>query len=171
MLSRRHLVLAVPTLWAVRATAQGYISEYYINREVTLAGGPSVVTIQIGAAATLNLKFKIAQLWISTGSLEFTIERNGTAATTTTQAIQKINDGAAWVPTSIAQAFHTSNVGVGAVVGMKQTVYSGNSGLPIDMSSIVLEKANATVRNLSIRTANFTGTVRTSIMWEERVNL
>jgi len=151
--------------------AQGSVSEYYIDREAVLSGAASVVTIQIPSASTRSLQLKFAQVWCSAGSVEVTIERDGAAATTTSVTPAKINPNAVWVPSSIASAFHTSNVGAGTQIGIKQTAYAGNDGLKLDMTSTVLEKASASVRNLTFRTASYTGTVRTYILWEERVNL
>jgi hypothetical protein len=147
------------------------VSDFYLEREVTLSGAAEVVTVQIPAGSTRNLKFKMAQVWCSTGSVDVTVERDGTAATTTALTPQKVNPNASWVPSSIASGFHTSNVGAGSQIGSKQTAYAGSTGLILDMSPTVLEKASASVRNLTIRTASYTGTVRISIFWEERVNL
>lgn len=168
---RRDALFALLSPCAVKLAAQGLVSEYYIEREVTLAGTAEVITIQIPAASARYLRMKLAQIWCSTGSVECTIERDGTAATTTALTVKKVNPNAAWVPTSIASAFHTSNVGAGTQVGTKQTAYSSTPGLVLNMTPTVLEKASAAVRNLTIRTASYTGTVRISVMWEERANL
>lgn len=168
---RRDALFALLAPCAGPVLAQGLVSEYYIDREVTLAGTAEVVTVQIPAASTRFLRCKVAQVWCSTGSVDVTVERDGAAATTTSVTPKKVNPNAAWVQASIASAFHTSNVGAGTQVGIKQTAYSGGQGLVLDMTPTVLEKASAAVRNLTIRTASYTGTVRILILWEERVNL
>lgn len=153
------------------AQSSGYVSEYIVSRTATLTAAAEAVTVQLPAASSRFVRFGKAQIWCSTGSVDVTISRDGSAATTTSATVGKQSPNATWMSNSLAQAFHTSNVGAGTQIGSTQTVYGSSTGLVLDLSSFVLEKNSASVQNLTIRTASYTGTVRIQISWEERPNL
>jgi hypothetical protein len=134
---------------------------YLAQRTVTLSSASEAVTIQLPALNSTNVLFDHALI-----SCEYactvTLERNGTAATSTPFIPQPINPGR-W---SNIKAFYGSNVGVGTVIA---TYDLGAGGVQsINLRGMRLRRGSGTGENLTFRTSAVTGEVRIAIRWGEK---
>ncbi|MFB3828949.1 MAG: hypothetical protein ACE15B_19440 [Bryobacteraceae bacterium] len=133
---------------------------YTAQREATLAGTAEVVTIQQPATTTGNHFFLDEAAVYCSVDCTFTVERSGTAATTTAFTPAPANPG---IVAAKATAFHTSNVGASTVIG-KYYVAAGGEKV-VNLRAIRLR--NGTRDNLTVRTSSITGTVRILVRWAE----
>lgn len=141
------------------ALAQPTFNAYY---EATLAGSPAVVTVQQPAAnAASTVRFKTASVYCSV-ACDVTVERSGTAATST--ALTPVSVNASMTAAAKTKAFSASNAGVGTVLN-KFTIGAGGT-MAIDLMPLTLSGAG-TDKNLTFRTSSVTGTVRITIQFEE----
>jgi hypothetical protein len=135
---------------------------YAAVKKTALVKTAEVITVQQPATGSTTVRFLGASVYCSV-ACEITVEKNGTAATTTTLAITRINPdfGPA---TGIATAWSSSNAGVGSVIG----IYSIAAGatMTLDLSEIRLV-GNGTGKNFTVRTDAITGTVIVNVQWEE----
>lgn len=143
------------------------------TKTTTLSGAAEVITIQHGATwtnaagntvTTKNVRFISAYLY-STVAATITLERSGTAATSTAQTISNLNPNNPLVNVTTSQAFNTSNVGVGTVMGVYQFNATTISPQIIDLSAYQLPAGVAD--NLTFRTNSITGTVQIMVVWQE----
>lgn len=138
--------------------------EYVALKTTTLSATAETVTVQQPASGAKDVYF-VDALVHSSVAATLTIERDGTAATTTTLTPVKTNS---WIPTATATAFHTSNAGSGTAVSNAIDI-PANTNVTIDLSSFNLLGAG-TAKNLTLKTNSITGTVKIRIKWEERSN-
>lgn len=134
---------------------------YSITKETTLAAGAEVLTIQQPATGARNIHFHGVSIQSPDADCEVTIERNGTAATGTSQT--PVGETPS-TPASAATGWNTSNVGVGTVVRRVRAMAGSTASL--DLSDLWLF-GNGTGKNLSIRTASITGDVIITLTFGE----
>ena len=141
---------------------QGYVtsSRYQANHTATSATS-DVVTVQQVAGGTKTVFFERAWVYCS-AACSFTLEQNGTAATATALAISQLNQS----PPSAVSAYRGSNVGTGVYVSNPYQVAAGATYL-LDLSYIFLNQTGGTATNMSIRVASASGTIETTIQWNE----
>lgn len=133
---------------------------YAASREATLSGAAETVTIQQPATNS-------GQRFVMDGAAVYcsvdctvTVERSGTAATTTAFTPVVLNPG---VVAAKAQAMHTSNVGAGTAIGTYRV--AAGSEKVIGLRGIRLRPN--TRDNLTVKTNSITGTVRILVKWAE----
>jgi hypothetical protein len=144
------LMLVLSTVaWCSKGT-------YTAVKKTTLSSAAEVVTVQLPVDSTRTVKFDRATVYCSV-ECEVSIERDGTAATTTSLTVAKVNSGA----DAGAVAFSASNVGEGTVIST-QVIPAGYT-VPFPLDGITLEKG----QNLTIRTSSITGTAIINVKWTE----
>jgi hypothetical protein len=158
-------LLIVPLFAVLLATVScGHFkkSQTYVAVKTTkLNNAAEVVTVQQPATGARTVRFLGAWLDCSVACTA-TLERNGTAASSTTLATAQVNPSVGTAST--ATAWSSSNVGAGTVIG----AYSipGAGGIPIGLTGID-NVGNGTAKNLTIRTNSITGTVDIIFKWQE----
>ena len=133
---------------------------YYVaSQSVSLTGSAAVVTVQQPPSPSRNIQFVSAALY-STVATTFTIERDGTVATTTASTSQAVNPNQS--PSEL-NVFTASNVGTG-----KTVIPYGNAGgyQAVDLSAFIFQPTQKNL-NLTLRTASMTGTAVILIVWKE----
>lgn len=148
------LVLLAGQLCAQRGT-------YTVERKSALVGAAEVITVQLPTAAlATSVQLLDAAIYCSV-ECEITLERNGTAATTTeiTPTALRSTDSAV-----SAKAYRSSDVGTGTVVS--RYIIPAGSTLALDLSDLALLR-KATPENFTIRTASITGTAVIVMKWRE----
>ena len=138
----------------------GFQKIYTASRETTLSGAAETVTIQQPATNSGQHFFIDGAAVYCSVDCVVTVERNGTAATSTAFTPTPLNPG---VIAAKAQAFHTSNVGAGTLIG-KYRVPAGSEKV-IQLRGLRL-RANYR-DNLTVKTDSITGTVRILVKWAE----
>lgn len=131
-------------------------STYTAVKKTVLDSDSEAVTVQLPAGATKTVAFRTASVYCSV-ECEFTVERNGTAATATSLAVNAVNgsDGA-------ARAYSSSNVGTGTVIGRNIVPAGGTTVIELEDAGLIAGQ------NLTIRTASITGTAIIVIKWFEQ---
>jgi hypothetical protein len=154
---RTGILLFAVCLLALGQPQAGF---YCATKTTALSGAAEVVTVQQPATGARSVSFSGASIYASveTGLL---LQRDGTAASSTTLAPAKLNASA---DTAAATAWSSSNVGSGTTLAA-YTVPAGGT-LVLDLSGIWL-LGNGTAKNLTLRTASVTGTVKINICWRE----
>lgn len=162
--TRRFAVLSIllagfSAFLATPAFADG---EYVVTQVCSASGSACVVTVQQPSTPALakRVSFHGAAVTCSV-DCTFTIERNGTAATATSQPPTGLGTNA---PASAATAYINSDVGSGTVISNLAIPAGGTMSL--DLSKISLQ-GTTTTSNLTIRTNSITGTVRINITFAE----
>lgn len=150
-------LLLLFALCVVGAQAQIY---YTASKTTTLAAASEAITVQQIATGGQVIRFVSAYV-DSSSSCAITVERDGTAATSTTLTVANVNpsEGA-----GTSTAWSASNVGSGTVI-TRATVGTGGS-IVIDLSKVRIA-LQGTQRNLTVRTGTCTGTVNIVIMFTE----
>lgn len=153
------LVLSLPSLWA-QNPIQTY-TYYSLTQSVTLSSTAGVWTIQQPSTVT-KTSVPVSAVLTCSSATTATVERDGTAATTTTATPVQ------WNPSSSAattKAYTSSNVGVGTVVAN----YSipANSPVSLDVTGLILWSYQ-TSRNVTIRTASVSATCEITLKWYEQ---
>lgn len=139
----------------------GQTGTYTVEYKAVLVGAASVVTLQLDNTTTSKgAELLKAALYCSVES-EFTLERNGTAASSTALTAVPLNTGMA---TAKVSAYRSSNTGVGTV--MARYVVPAGSTFLLDLTDVAILPMTST-SNVSIRTASLTGTCITVMKWRE----
>jgi hypothetical protein len=132
------------------------------SKATTLSGAAEVVTIQGNAAANVRLAKQITFVGFDvycSVDCTITLERDGIVATSTPLTPAATNSE---LPAATAQAFSSSNVGVGTVIG--QYRISAGGTLPIKLTGKFLYLGG---ENLTIRSNSITGEIRINVQWNE----
>lgn len=146
-------------LFVFSAVAFGQIT-YSANKTTSLSGAAEVVTVQQPASGKL-IEF-VGVSVDCTVACAFTIERNGTAATTTSLTVVNVNPSET-SPTAVA--FSGSNSTGGTVIG-RYSLAAGGAAV-IDLRAVKIQATHVN-KNLTIRTNSITGTVDINIVFTER---
>jgi hypothetical protein len=132
-------------------------------KTTSLTAAAEVLTVQHTVNTNRTVAFKNAYLYCSV-ACTVTLERNGTAASSTANTIVNDNPANTFAQTTTASAFNTSNVGTGTVVNVYQIGAGGF--LSLDLSNFILPAGVAD--NLTLRSNSITGTVQFQLTWVER---
>lgn len=144
-------------LFAVSSYSQIY---YSVNKTTVLSAAAEVITVQQPVTAATVVRF--VGIYIdSTAAVNITVERNGTAASATSLAVNNVNPGEQIATTG---AYSSSNVGAGTVI-TRMSIPAGGAGI-IDLSKVAMI-GSGTNKNLTIRTSSITGTVNIVISYYE----
>lgn len=157
------MVLMVLMVLSAPAWAQ---YQYVLFREATPAAAASVVTVQQPATGARNVRLVSIYVYCAV-DCGFSLERDGTAATTTASTPTPMNSS---VPVSKATGFHTSDVGTGVTLAKFSLVAK---------SSIVLSASNGglgnvsltgqgTGKNITVRSSSISGLIQIAIMFTEQ---
>jgi hypothetical protein len=150
-------------LGALLAGVLGAQTLFTESQSATLVSAAQVVTVQQPASASMQVVFQGAYIYCSV-ACSWTLERNGTAATSTTQTPTQVNPTTNIAAT--ATGWVSSNVGVGTVIG-NYSLGAGQS-LSINLAGVFMT-GNGTGSNLTLRSSSVTGTTNCIIQWTERV--
>ena len=134
--------------------------EYTVTKETTLSSSAEVITVQQPATGAKIVRFVGAYIY-SAGACGITLERTGTAATSTALTRVPLHESMA---AATATAWYSSNVGTGTTLG-KYLVPAGGS-LTLDLTGLALY-GNGTGKNVTIRTASCTGDAKIVLQWKE----
>lgn len=142
------------------ASAQAVRPKYVITKETSLSAAAEVITIQKPLNSAKFIYFDGISIY-SSAECGFTLERDGSAASgASALTIHPLNEHTA----SSAVAYSSSNVGSGTVIG-RYTVGAGGT-MAIDLRDIIL--AGDAVRNISLRSATCTTTLKITSKWGEQ---
>lgn len=141
-----------------------FAQEYAVTKTTTLAGAAEVITVQQPATGARQVTFRSFYIDCSV-ACTISLERNGSAATSTTLAVNNINPGEGAATTT---AWSSSNVGTGTVLA-KYNINAGGS-MTVDLTGIYFNQGNplGTATNLTIRTSSITGTVDIIVRYWEK---
>jgi hypothetical protein len=161
---KRIVILALIALAAASGDTQWDSipngQRYSLYRSVTLSSSAEAVTIQMPAGGGVNAYFKKA--WVYTEfDCDVTLERNGTAATTTAATVRALNPG---IVSPVAAAFVASNAGVGTVIATVKSYALGSVEFDLDGYQLRFGTAD----NLTLRLASGTGLARIFVLWGEK---
>ena len=159
----RILILALAAASAFGQTTY-YNRTYKALYEASLSGAASTVTVQQPASGARTVYIKSVYVYCSV-ACTFTLERNGTAASSTslTPVSMSANN-----PTVAATAWRTSNVGAGTTISPTYRVGAGDyEFLAFTLGDMVLA-GTGTTKNFTVRTNSITGTAEIEIVWEEQ---
>ena len=131
---------------------------YTVSKTTVLSGSAEVITVQQPATGAKIVGF-VGVYIDSTATCAITIERNGTAATSTTLIPAKVNPDQT---APVATGWSASNVGTGTVI----TVATVNGFFYQDLSKVYLY-GNGTSKNLTVRTGSCSATVDIVITFTE----
>lgn len=127
------------------------------------AHNSAVVSSSVAAFTVQALGTTAAQIYMDSVTVQSSvdligckIEVTGTAATTTTGTIVKLNTSR----TAEIASFTSSNVGAGTIIITFNAV--ANVPITIGLQGIVLPTGTATTRNVTMRAPSATGTVNTT---------
>lgn len=135
-------------------------SETYIYlREVTLSSSTDKLTIQQPATVIRGVEFVGGSIYCSV-ACTVTMDRTGTAATTTAATPTKLNSISSASSVSIYTA---SNAGTGTTI--TKFVIAAGQTLPIDLRETWISAANG---NINFTTSSITGDVKIFLMWREQ---
>jgi hypothetical protein len=133
-----------------------------VQKTTSLSATAEVITIQQPQATPRTLvKFVSAYVDCSV-QCTLTLERNGSAATSTTLTPRNI-DPAETAP--LVQAFSSSNSSGGSVLQVL-TIQGGGSVL-LDLSNFKFLATYTNGANLTLRTSSITGTVHITVLFSE----
>lgn len=124
-----------------------------------LAATAEVITIQQPASDGKVVRIEAVEVWCDVACTA-TIERDGTAATTTALANSVITYG-----TAAANAFSASNVGVGTVITVKDI--PANVITPVSFPGGLYLAPTGTASNFTVRTSSITGNTKITLVWRE----
>jgi hypothetical protein len=144
-------------LLASSAFAQNARGIYTAEWSEALVATAQAVTIQIPAASGVrNARMDSAAIYCSV-QCEFTVERDGAAATTTAMTSRRVSGNT----TSVARAYRSSDAGTGTV--LSRLVVPAGGTVAVDLSDIGLFAG----QNCTVRTAAITGTAIVNVKWRE----
>lgn len=154
-------LLALPSFAQDHPRSVSEVPRIYIGTcSVTVASAATACTIQQPPAGANNVRLMYAQVYCSV-ACTITQERNGTAATATSQTVKRVNPDRTDAIT--AAIFASSDVGVGTVFVTK-TLTSGTTIIKLDGIYLL---GSGNTKNYTIRTASMTGDVAIAFEWEE----
>jgi hypothetical protein len=135
------------------------LAGYTANRSTT--GTSEKVTIQQPASGSRRIRLISAYVYCSAGC-DVDQSRDGTAATSTSLAVSKLNPTDAGP--SAATAWYSSNVGAGTAIGPTVTLQAG-VGQAMDLNGIYLNGDGTGINYTLAVSSGTSGTIRISIKW------
>lgn len=135
---------------------------YSVTKQTVLAAAAETITIQQPATGSRQVSFISVYLDCSV-ACSWTLLVNGTAATSTTLAVNNVNPGELAAKTT---AWSASNVGTGTTV---QTYNCASAcALSIDLTGFTFPQGTGTGTNLTIKSSSITGTVDINFKYSEK---
>jgi len=144
----------------------GWGQTFTAVKTTTLTGAAEVITIQQPTTGSKSISFNCDGCGVyvdSSVAVDLTLERNGSAATSTTLTVAKVNPQVSVSGT--AQAFSGSNVGTGTTIGAYSLAGAGSLSPKLQR---VAFSGNDNTQNITLRTSSITGKVNIIFVWEER---
>lgn len=129
---------------------------YTYEKATTLAAATERVTLHFPTGSSKTVYLIGATIYSSVATT-YTVERDGTAPTTTAVTPGELNSGTA----GLIIAYHTSNVGAGTTIKTYNIAASEEQRIELGYKTLKAGK------NLTIRTASMTGNVRIFLQWRE----
>ncbi len=158
----KHLmtaILAAALLLPASIAQDPNTKRFVAYKASNLSGAAEIITIQQPASAGKIVRIEAVEVW-GDGVFTATIERDGTAATGTALTPSVVTYG-----TVVANAFHTSDVGVGTVITVKEV--PANVIMPIVFPGGLYLAPTGTASNFTVRTSSITANVKITIVWRE----
>ncbi len=152
-------VLVVALLLPIGSAQDPNTKRFAAYKATNLSGAAEVITIQQPATNGKVVRIEAVEVW-GDGAFTATIERDGTAATGTALTPSVVTYG-----TVVANAFHTSDVGVGTVITVKEV--PANVITPIVFPGGLYLAPTGTASNFTVRTSLITANVKITIVWRE----
>jgi len=134
---------------------------FTVRKQTVLAAGAEVVTVQQPSTGAKLVRF-IGAYFDCSVACSFTLERNGSAATSTALAVNNLNPGEQ-PPTTTA--WSASNVGTGSVIWSYNCAAA--CSVPIDLTGLQFGSGGGTGTNLTLRSNSITGTVDIAFKFTE----
>lgn len=156
------LILAGLLFIGISFAQSGFDQQFTTTKTTSLTSAAEVLTVQHLATAKRSITFLTGYAYCSS-DCTITLERSGTAATTTSNTIVNLNPNNTFSQGTSAQAFNTSNVGVGTVINTYNL--TGGSFISIDLTYFQLSSGLAD--NLTLRGNSITGTQTLQLTWKE----
>lgn len=129
---------------------------YTYERASSPSASAEVVTLHFPTGSSKTMYLIGATIYSSVATT-YTVERDGTAPTTTPVIPAELNSGTA----GLIVAYHTSNVGSGTTVKTYNIAASEEQRIELGYKTLKAGK------NITIRTASMTGNVRIFLQWRE----
>lgn len=129
---------------------------FTVEYKKALSSSTQVITVALPSGSARTVRFDSAYLE-STAACEFTLERDGTAATATALTVNAVNTGTS----NAALAYRDSDAGAGTV--LSRFTVQANGSIAIDLA----QKGLKAGENLTLRSASCTATVITALQWGE----
>ena len=134
---------------------------YTAAKNTALTTAAEVVTIQQPATGSRQVTF-ISVYFDCSVACQFTLERNGTAASSTSLAVKNVNPNET-APSSVA--WSSSNVGVGTTIGIYNCASA--CALSIDLTGVAFSQGSTAGTNITMRSNSITGTVDVIFKFKE----
>lgn len=135
---------------------------------ITPSAAAEVLTIQHPANSNKTFRYLSAYIYCSV-ACTVTLERLGTAATTTKATPVAANPASPTVNVSVANVFTTSNVGIGTVINTYNL--AAGAWMSIDLGLYIRNgmfvSPAGVLDNLSLRSSSISGTITLQITWRE----
>lgn len=137
---------------------------YTVTDALSLSSAGEVLTLQVGATAANNKKVYVDGIYVfADAAATFTLERDGTAATTTgPSAPTPLRKGQ---PAATSVYFTASNVGSGTVLGKYGIPAGGYVAFGLDDFGFL--DPNGGSQNLTIRVDSMTGNLKIVVKFHE----
>lgn len=132
------------------------------TKTTSLSSAAEILTVQHTVKSTKSIAFLTGYAYCS-ADCTISLERSGTAATTTANTIVNLNPTNVFAQTTTAVAYNTSNVGVGSVINIYNI--PGGSFVSIDLS--LFQLPGGVADNLTLRSSSISGTVTVQLTWQE----
>lgn len=156
-----RLIAALILFSAVALAQVPSLAGYTANKETT--GTTEKITIQQPASGSRRIRFSQAYVYCSV-ACDVSQSRNGTAASSTTLAVAKLNPADAGAAS--ATAWSTSNVGAGTTIAPAVPLADGQDKT-LDLTGLYMQ-GDGTTNNYTLSvTAASAATIRISIKWYE----
>lgn len=160
---RRLFLLALITLPALSQTQYDTGAIFSASYNVALSSSAGVLTLQMPASGAPRVQFLGLSVTCS-AACTFTIEANGTAASSTPLTIRNVNPSNPNARSTLITAWSNSNVGVGTVIKNYRLDAAGT--MTFNMQNVQMQ-GNGTSVNYTIRSNSFTGQFVVNVDWAE----
>lgn len=152
-------LLAAVLLTCACAFADG---DYVAYQKTVLSGAGTALTVQQPTTGGKTMRIRAAVITCtSTAACDFTLERDGTAATTTLGTAGPLTR---FTPAARTEVYTSSNVGTGAIA-IPYTVAAGGT-LPLTDFKMFMA-GNGGANNITLRAGTMTGTIILLIYFSE----
>lgn len=158
----KRCALALALCSIALAQNNPFDNTFSTTKSTSLSGAVETLTIQHAASITRAARFVSMYIYCSV-ACTVTIERNGTAATSTTNTITNVNPANSAAAVTTCTAYNTSNVGVGTVIN----VYNIAAGGYLSLDATIFQLSGGIADNISMRSSSITGNIVLQAVWRE----